>query len=139
MVRKKLNFKKFHRYYWNNIELFKSFDRGLFGIKTSANCSLSIKHFENMIKIIKLFSRKQKVKVKFWFYITPNFFVTTKAKGLRMGRGKGALSHKIVFVNAGMLILNIMSIGTTTNIIILLRNCLNKLPGKCIINLNKIW
>lgn len=139
MKKKPVLFKKFHRYYWNNIELFKTFEKGLCGIKTSSNCILSNKHFENIVKIIKFFSRKQRVKIKFWFYITPNFFTTIKAKGLRMGRGKGTISHKIVFVNSGTLILNILSVGTTTGVNVLLQSCLRKLPGGCVLNFNNIW
>lgn len=129
MKKSKLSFKKFHRFFYGNIEIFKYYNYYIQGLKINANCVLTYKHFDILIKLIKYIGRKQKQKIKFWFYVTPTFFVTYKPKGLRMGRGKGALSHKILYVTAGTIILQVLMINWIW-LEKLLKLCVSKLPVK---------
>lgn len=138
MKKFKLNFKKFHRFYYGNIEVFKYYNYHMQCLKVNSNCKLTFKHFDILIKLIKYVGRKQKSKIKFWFYATPTFFVTYKPKGLRMGRGKGAVSHKILYVTSGTILLQILMINVVW-LEKLLRLCLLKLPAKTKACLYNLW
>jgi hypothetical protein len=64
-------------------------------IKSIKNVYINIKTIETLIKLTKFYSRKQKIKIKFGFlYDLMKYHV--KIKRVRMGRGKGAVSGKIV-------------------------------------------
>lgn len=134
----KVNFKKFHRFFYGNIEIFKYYNYYTQGLKINANCILTFKHFEILVKLIKYIGRKQKNKIKFWFYVTPIFFVTYKPKGLRMGRGKGAISHKIVYVTAGTMLLQVLMISIIW-LEKLLKLCCLKLPSKTSVCIYSLW
>jgi len=137
----KLIFKKFHRIYWSKkVENFKSFDYGYYALRVLHDCILNFKHFETLVKVIKMYGRrhKRKFRAKFNIFLRATFFSTKKAKGLRMGRGKGALSIKISYVNAGTVILNIKKLANI-RIFKLLSVCSDKLPVKCMYGVFKEW
>ena len=52
-------------------------------------------------------SRKLKRKAKIWIKIFPNLPVTSKPAGIRMGEGKGQITHWVARVKSGTVLLEI--------------------------------
>jgi len=126
--------KKCHRLNHRNIEIFQydeSFNVALITITASV---LTFKHIDNMIKVIKFCGRKKSIKYKIWIPITPYEVVTNKPKGLRMGRGKGVISHKVIKAPAGTVILRISPSYKKALLL-----CAAKLPSLCKIEYFEAW
>ena len=74
-------------------------------------------------------ARKTKRKAKIWIKIFPNLPITSKPTGVRMGKGKGALSHWGARVRGGTVLFEICGANLNT-IINALKTAGAKLPIK---------
>lgn len=74
-------------------------------------------------------NRKIKRKGKIWIRIFPSISVTSKPNEVRMGKGKGNLSHWCAKVSSGTILFEICS-KSSTDIISALQSGNNKLPLK---------
>jgi large subunit ribosomal protein L16 len=84
--------------------------------------------------LIKYLTRKLKKIGKFFFRIFPNFTITKKSLGTRMGGGSGKLTNWGIFLQEGKIFLEISSTNHKF-IVKILNYCLKKLPnGLKIIN-----
>ena len=74
-------------------------------------------------------ARKTKRKAKIWIKIFPDLPITSKPTGVRMGKGKGQLSHWGARVRGGTVLFEICGINLN-NIINALKTAGAKLPIK---------
>lgn len=118
---KKGKLKKYNFKFTNNKLIF-----GTLGLKTVNSGFINIKQIESARKaIVKHTKRKSKI----WIKIVPLLPITSKATGVRMGKGKGQFSHWSARVKGGTIIFEIC--GTdTNNMIVALTACSKKLPVK---------
>lgn len=116
---KKLKFKKtkkgkltkYNFKFTNNRLIF-----GTLGLKTINSGFISIKQIESARKAI---IRHTKRKSKIWIKIVPLLPITSKATGVRMGKGKGQFSHWSARIKGGTIIFEICGSDTNTMILAL--------------------
>lgn len=87
---------------------------GDIGLKAAKSGTISSKQIEAARQAIV---RKLNRKGKLWIRIFPNIPITAKPTEVRMGKGKGAVSHWGVKVSAGTILFEIG--GITKNVAIL--------------------
>ena len=104
---------------------------GNFGLKVIKSFILKDIYLKLLIKYL---TRKLKKIGKFFFRIFPNFTITKKSLGTRMGGGSGKITNWGIFLQEGKIFLEISSTNHKF-IIKILNYCLKKLPnGLKIIN-----
>ena len=81
---------------------------GDLGLKAVKSGTISARQIEAARQAIV---RKLNRKGKMWIRIFPNIPITTKPTEVRMGKGKGALSHWSVKVSAGTILFEICGIS----------------------------
>lgn len=99
---------------------------GSIGLKAAESGILTYKQIEAARQAI---SRKTKRKIKIWIKIFPDLPITSKPTGIRMGKGKGTLSHWGARVRGGTVIFEISGINQNS-IISALKTGGAKLPIK---------
>ena len=77
---------------------------GLIGLKALESGVISYKQIESFKQIIL---KKTCKKIKIWIKIFPCFYTTKKPIGIRMGKGKGKISHRIYKITNGNIIIEI--------------------------------
>lgn len=97
---------------------------GLIGLKATKNFILKDIHFKLLIKLL---SKRLKKLGNFWLKLFPNFTLTQKPLGTRMGGGKGKCENWAVYVNTGSIFLEIKTISLEKSLSIL-KDCKKKLP-----------
>jgi large subunit ribosomal protein L16 len=92
---------------------FKSNDLkfGNIGLKTIESGLISARQLEAARQAIV---RKMKRKGKIWIKVFPDLPVTSKPTGVRMGKGKGSVSHWVVRVKGGTVLFEATGISVTT-------------------------
>lgn len=85
---------------------------GNLGLKATESGIINSRQIEAARQAI---SRKAKRKIKIWIKIFPDLPITSKPTGVRMGKGKGQLSHWGVRVRSGTVIIEVY--GTNTNVL----------------------
>jgi large subunit ribosomal protein L16 len=106
---------------------------GNFGLKIIKSFILKDIYLKLLIKYL---TRKLKKLGKFYFRLFPNFTITKKSLGTRMGGGSGKITNWGVFLQEGKIFLEILS-SNNKYIYKILNYCLKKLPkGLKIINNN---
>jgi large subunit ribosomal protein L16 len=99
---------------------------GTIGLKAAEAGILNSRQIEAARQSI---ARKTKRKAKIWIKIFPDLPITSKPTGVRMGKGKGQLSHWGARVRGGTVLFEIC--GVNTNIIVnALKTAGAKLPIK---------
>lgn len=86
---------------------------GSIGLKAAKSGTISSKQIEATRQAIV---RKLNRKGKLWIRIFPNMPVTAKPIEVRMGKGKGAVTHWSVKVSAGTILFEICGISKNTAI-----------------------
>lgn len=99
---------------------------GSIGIKAVESGIINYKQIESFKNII---FKKTYKKIKIWIRVLPNFYVTKKQTGLRMGKGKGKLLNMVCRVINGTIIFEISGLKTQVIINIIKLSKL-KLPIK---------
>lgn len=92
---------------------FKSNDLkfGNIGLKTLESGLINARQIEAARQAIV---RKMKRKGKIWIKVFPDLPVTSKPTGVRMGKGKGSVSHWAVRVKGGTVLFEAAGISVTT-------------------------
>jgi large subunit ribosomal protein L16 len=104
---------------------------GNFGLKVMKSFVLKDIYLKLLIKFL---TRKLKKIGKFFFRIFPNFTITKKSLGTRMGGGSGKITNWGIFLQEGKILLEILSMNHKF-VFKILNYCLKKLPnGLKIIN-----
>jgi large subunit ribosomal protein L16 len=81
---------------------------GTIGLKAAESGIISYKQLEAARQAI---TRKIKRKGKVWIRIFPDLPITSKPTGIRMGKGKGQLSHWGARVNGGTTLFEICGVN----------------------------
>ena len=84
---------------------------GTIGLKAAESGIISARHIEAARQAI---TRKIKRKGKLWLRIFPNLPITSKPTEVRMGKGKGAVSHWAVRVSSGAVLFELCGITNNT-------------------------
>lgn len=99
---------------------------GNIGLKAAESGIINYRQIEAARQAI---TRKTKRKIKLWITFFPDLPITSKPTGVRMGKGKGQLSHWGARVRGGTVLFEISGINTNT-IIAALKTGGAKLPVK---------
>lgn len=86
---------------------------GVVGLKAMESGSISSRQLEAARQAI---TRKMKRKGKLWLRIYPSISVTSKPAAVRMGKGKGSVSHWVSKVGAGSVLLELCGVSTFVSI-----------------------
>jgi large subunit ribosomal protein L16 len=81
---------------------------GIFGLKALESGCISARQIESARQAI---NRKIKRNGRVWIRIFPNLPITSKPIEVRMGKGKGSVSHWVARVGAGALLFEIEGIS----------------------------
>lgn len=105
---KSLKFKKFKKGKLKKLN-YKSNDLkfGTVGLKTIQSGTITARQIESARQAI---TRKIKRKGKLWIRIYPSIPVTSKPSEVRMGKGKGSVSHWVSKIQAGQVLFEICGI-----------------------------
>jgi large subunit ribosomal protein L16 len=99
---------------------------GTIGLKAAESGIINSRQIEAARQAI---TRKTKRRVKIWIKIFPDLPITSKSTGVRMGKGKGQLSHWGARVRGGTVLFEVCGINTNT-IVTALKTGGAKLPIK---------
>ena len=106
---KKTKYKKVHK---GNLSIFNFRSNclkfGSIGLKATKSGTISSRHIEAARQAIV---RKLNRKGKLWIRIFPTVPITAKPTEVRMGKGKGTVSHWSVKVNAGTILFEVCGIA----------------------------
>ena len=79
---------------------------GLFALIFSNKSSVEFNYIAYFKKILKIFFKFKKSKLKkVWIFLNKNFPITKKSKNARMGKGKGKISRYVMRVGGNFTIL----------------------------------
>ena len=114
---KQIKYKKIRKGKLSKLE-FKSnkLKFGTIGLKAVESGIINSRQIEAARQAI---TRKTKRKIKLWIKIFPDLPITSKPTGIRMGKGKGPLSHWGARVRGGTVLFEICGINKNTMIIAL--------------------
>ena len=99
---------------------------GIIGLKAAEAGILNSRQIESARQCI---ARKTKRKAKIWIRIFPDISVTAKPTGVRMGKGKGQVTHWGARVRGGTVLFEVCSANSKT-IFAALKTASAKLPIK---------
>jgi large subunit ribosomal protein L16 len=124
---KKIKFKKTRKGRLRKLE-FKSNDLnfGTIGLKAAESGIINSRQIESARQAI---ARKIKRKGKIWIRIFPYLPITAKPTGIRMGKGKGQISHWGARVRGGTVLFEICGVNFST-VLLALKTGGAKLPIK---------
>jgi len=74
---------------------------GIFGVRALESGWLTAEQIETIRRSIK---KQLKSKEKIWLRLKPFKILTGKSRGIRMGKGKGALKHTVFQTKAGRIL-----------------------------------
>jgi len=86
---------------------------GTIGLKAIESGTITARQIEAARQAI---NRKIKRKGKVWIRIFPSISVTAKPTAVRMGKGKGSVSHWVAKVGAGTILFEICGVNTFNSI-----------------------
>jgi large subunit ribosomal protein L16 len=125
IIPKLKNFKyKTTFYYLKKKKYIQNLKFGNFGLKVIKPFILKDIHFKLLIKYL---TRRLKKFGKFFFRSFPNFTITKKSIGARMGGGTGKIKNWGIFLQRGKILFEISSKNKKLAINTL-KYCLKKLP-----------
>ncbi len=109
---KRSRYKKVRKGSLPNLELKSTkLKFGTIGLKSIQSGTISAKQIESARQAI---TRKTKRKGKLWVRIFPNLPITKKPTEVRMGKGKGSVSHWAVKIGKGKIIFELCGITLAT-------------------------
>lgn len=108
---KKTKFKKIKKGKLIQFKYKSDLNFGTFGLKAIESGMISAKQLEAARQAI---SRKIKKKGKIWTKIFPNLPITKKPTEVRMGKGKGNVSHWVSRIRGGSIIFEICGVNKKT-------------------------
>lgn len=124
--KKPLKFKKTRKGKLVKLEFKTKLTFGTVGLKSSEAGILSARQIEAARQSI---ARKTKRKAKIWIKIFPDLPITSKPTGVRMGKGKGQVSHWGARVRGGTVLFEVC--GANINLMLsALKTASAKLPVK---------
>ncbi len=101
---------KYHKlYYKSNIKYLKFKKLNKIGYNINCNIMLKSSHLKMLIQLIKYILKPYKRILKIRLKIFPDFGKTQKPKDIRMGRGKGEVSTRVVFCRGGIIFLELLN------------------------------
>lgn len=142
------NKQKTHPFYYkrfllvNNGHKIVSPKRGLFYLRSLDFGLVGISELKSIARLSKWFIKKNKLDelLRFKILLFPDFSLTSKPKDVRMGKGKGSVSHKVSIVNSSRLIYSLKTETDDSTIITLTQRLLklvsSRLSVKTIITTN---
>jgi large subunit ribosomal protein L16 len=86
---------------------------GVIGLKSIESGTISSRQLEAARQAI---NRKMKRKGKLWLRIFPSISVTAKPAAVRMGKGKGSVSHWVSKIGSGTIILELCGVSNFISI-----------------------
>ena len=135
------NDKKFLYYFRPNLKKKKNnyfnrpLERNFFGLKYFGSTRyISINTLKSIIKVLKVYFRKYKLKndIDFKININPDIILTSKPREVRMGKGKGQpLSNKVGILYHGQILLELHLLNSSKRNFLVskfLKTCSSKLP-----------
>lgn len=84
---------------------------GTVGLKAAESGIITVKQIESARQAIV---RKIKRKGKIWIRIFPYLPITSKPTGIRMGKGKGQISHWAARVKSGAVLFEVCGVNLST-------------------------
>jgi len=90
-----------------------SLNFGTIGLKATESGLITSRQIESARQAI---TRKIERRGKVWIRIFPSISVTSKPAAVRMGKGKGAVSHWVAKVGSGTVILELCGVGNHISI-----------------------
>lgn len=106
---KKTKYKKIRKGRLSRLEFkAKELKFGTVGLKALESGIISSRQIESARQAI---TRKMKRKGKVWIKIFPDLPVTSKPTGIRMGKGKGAISHWGARISGGTLLFEVCGVN----------------------------
>ena len=107
----KIKYKKIKKGRLKKFNYKTNLNFGTIGLKSLESGLISAKQIESARQAI---SRKIKKKGKLWIKIFPNLPITKKPTEVRMGKGKGNVSHWVARVRGGSVIFEICGVNKKT-------------------------
>lgn len=109
--------------------LFSTLKCGTYGLQSTKSQNYNLLQINLLIKLLKKYLKPFIRKRNFIIKKLPTFLVTRKPKEIRMGRGKGVISHKIAIFKKGQILLEVFKLNDVLNFYILkmLKNKINYL------------
>ena len=108
---KKIKYKKVKKGRLKKFSYKTNLSFGTIGLKSLESGLISARQIESARQAI---SRKIKKKGKLWIKIFPNLPITKKPTEVRMGKGKGNVSHWVARVRGGSVIFEVCGVNTKT-------------------------
>lgn len=105
--------------------------QGNIGLKAIEKGTIDLKQYNAIKHFFRRFLKKNKGRL--WYRIFPEIFITKKSLGnARMGKGKGAVDHMILYVKKGQIILeiNLKNNFSIKEVYKLLKQCEQKISVK---------
>lgn len=110
---KRIKYKKIKKGRLNKYNYKNNLDFGTIGLKALESGLISSRQIEAARQAI---SRKMKKKGKLWIKIYPSLPITKKPAEVRMGKGKGSVSHWVAKVRGGSVLFEICGVNKKTAI-----------------------
>lgn len=110
---KKVKYNKIKKGKLNKFSYKNNLNFGTIGLKALESGLISARQIEAARQAI---ARKIKKKGKIWIKIFPNLPITKKPTEVRMGKGKGGISHWTARVRGGSVLFEICGINYKTGI-----------------------
>ena len=110
---KRIKYKKIKKGRLNKYNYKNNLDFGTIGLKALESGLISSRQIEAARQAI---SRKMKKKGKLWIKIYPSLPITKKPAEVRMGKGKGNVSHWVAKVIGGSVLFEICGVNKKTAI-----------------------
>ena len=108
---KKIKYKKVKKGRLKKFNYKTNLNFGTMGLKSLESGLISAKQIESARQAI---SRKIKKRGKLWIKIFPNLPITKKPTEVRMGKGKGAVSHWVARIRGGSIIFEVCGVNKKT-------------------------
>ena len=105
---KKIKYQKVRKGKLNRFKLKSKLDFGNFGLKALESGVVTAKHLNAASQAI---NRKIKKNGKVWLKIYPSLPITKKPTEVRMGKGKGNISHWATKVRSGSILFEIIAVN----------------------------
>lgn len=110
---KRIKYKKIKKGRLNKYNYKNNLGFGTIGLKALESGLISSRQIEAARQAI---SRKMKKKGKLWIKIYPSLPITKKPAEVRMGKGKGSVSHWVAKVRGGSVLFEICGVNKKTAI-----------------------
>lgn len=111
---------------------------GFWGLVSKNSCFIYETHVQALRKVLKFHYRRRKKQGTFFINLFMTQFLTKKAIGVRMGKGKGSISKQVFFMRPGHLILFLNDLNFFRSFYVI-KKCMRRLPVRCRIVRFNVW